>query len=269
MLSRLGRIRKSAERGGSTASEVDRAALRYRHASEAVRSAIYAQEIASFELEQARAALIRSKPANSAPELEDWEFPIRSPITGRVLRVFQESAAVVTAGTPLLELGAPSDLEIEIDVLSSDAIAIEPGDRVLLEQWGGATPLEGSVRLVEPAGFTKISTLGVEEQRVNVIVDLIDAPEKREALGDGFRVEARIITDEAPNALCVPTSSLFRTGDQWALFKVSDGKAHIAPVTIGKRNGLQAEMLEGVNEGDAIIVHPSDRIADGVTVRAR
>ena len=172
-----------------------------------------------------------------------WNFPIYSPINGRVLRVLQESAAVVTPGTPLVELGDPLDLEVEIDVLSRDAVKIHPGDLVLLEHWGGDRPLKGRVRIVEPSGFTKISTLGVEEQRVYVIVDLVDPPEERTTLGDGFRVEARVVIDEAHNVLKIPTSALFRVGDQSAVFQVVDGVVHQQIVKIGRQNGLEAEIL--------------------------
>jgi HlyD family secretion protein len=186
-----------------------------------------------------------------------------------VLRVFQESAAVVTPGTPLIELGDPKDLEAEIDVLSRDAVRIEPGDLVLLEHWGGERPLEGQVRIVEPSGFTKISTLGVEEQRVNVIVDLVEPFEKRQSLGDGFRVEARIVIDEARDVLKVPTSSLFRVGRESAVFQVVDGVVHLKRVKIGRQNGLEAEVLEGLEQSNLIVLHPSDRIEDGVKVRQR
>lgn len=271
------RIRRAAEGGGVTPSDLDAAEMRYGQASEELRTTRYNEEIAKFELQQARAALLRSKPAatdNDDRSLNEvngsgWHFKIRSPITGRVLRVFQESAAVVTAGMSLLELGDPTDLEVEIDVLSSDAVRIEPGNRVLLEHWGGDHQLIGRVRLVEPAGFTKVSTLGVEEQRVNVIVDLVDPPEKRRSLGDGFRVEARIVTDEIPDALSVPTSALFRQARQWSVFKVIENKTQLTAVTLGKQNGLRAEVLEGLNAGDTVVLHPSDRIVDGVTVRQR
>jgi HlyD family secretion protein len=198
-----------------------------------------------------------------------WNFPIYSPIDGRVLRVFQESAAVVTPGTPLVELGDPSDLEVEIDVLSRDAVKIQPGDLVLLEHWGGVKPLKGQVRLIEPSGFTKISTLGVEEQRVNAIVDLVDPPEERRTLGDGFRVEARVVIDEARNVLKVPTSSLFRVGGEHAVFRVVDDVVQQKKIKVGRQNGLEAEVLEGLAEGDRIVLHPSDRIEDGVKVRQR
>src|SRR5690606_20224415 len=228
----LTRVRNAPD--AFTESDVEDAEARYRAASERLRSAKYAGEIARFELEQAQAALLRSRPFDeSAPPPEGagngegngWTFNIRSPITGRVLRVLQESSAVVTPGTPLIELGDPDDLEVEIDVLSSDAVKIKSRAPVIFEHWGGPKPLNGVVRLVEPSGFTKISTLGVEEQRVYVIVDLTDPLEARQALGDGFRVEARIVVDEAHDVLVVPASSLYRTGEDWALFVVKEGKA--------------------------------------------
>lgn len=274
----LQRARNAAEGGGLTESELDTATTRYRQASEQLRVSRYAQEIAEFELQQARAALVRSKPQEGSQPGEElaeqepnngWNFTIRSPITGRVLQVFQESAAVVTAGMSLLELGDPTDLEVVIDVLSSDAVKIAPGARVILEHWGGDHPLEGQVRLVEPAGFTKVSTLGVEEQRVNVIVDLVDPPADRLQLGDGFRVEARIVTAEQPDALCVPTSALFRSAGEWTVFKVVDATAVEQLVEVGKQNGLLAEVKQGLSQGDIVIVNPSDQVVAGVEVRQR
>ena len=204
------------------------------------------------------------------PMTSDWNFPIYSPIDGRVLRVFQESAAAVTPGTPLVEVGDPAgDLEVEIDVLSRDAVKVHPGDAVLLEHWGGAAPLRGRVRVVEPSGFTKISTLGVEEQRVWVIVDFVDPLEKRPTLGDAYRVEARIIIDEARDVLKIPTSALFRVGPDPAVFQVKNHVAHQTIVKVGRQNGLEAEILDGLNEGDMVVLHPSDQIQDGVKVRQR
>lgn len=273
------RTRAAARGGGATESELDAASTRYRMASEELRSSRYAQEIAEFELEQARAALIRSLPYGSREsseqqnEAKGWNHTIRAPISGRVLRVFQESSAVVTAGMALLEVGDPADLEVEIDVLSSDAVKIAPGARVMLEHWGGDQPLEGRVRLVEPAGFTKVSTLGVEEQRVNVIVDLVNPANERESLGDGFRVEARIVIAEANDVLLVPASALFRArGDEeqrWSVFRVVNGKAVRTAVEIGRQNGLQAEVLSGLEAADVVVVNPSDEVATGVGVRQR
>ncbi len=247
----------------------------YRQKSEELRSTRIQEEIARFELEQAEAALLRTRPreADATAGASDgnggWTFTIYSPIKGSVLRVLQESAAVVNAGTPLLELGDPRDLEAEVDVLSRDAVKIHPGARVLLEHWGGDKVLQGRVRLVEPSGFTKISTLGVEEQRVNVIVDFVDPPEARATLGDGFRVEARIVIDEADDVLKVPTSALFRVGKQSAVFKVVDDVVHEQIVEIGRQNGLEAEVLAGLAAGDQVVIHPSDQIEDGIHVRQR
>ena len=295
----LARSRQAYQRNAISKSELDTTEFTYRQRSEGLRSARIAQEIAVFELQQASAALLRSRPRAESPTANassngsddgadnsngvteavsnkpptdgngSWNFPIYAPIDGHVLRVFQESAAVVTPGTPLVELGDPSDLEVEIDVLSRDAVNITPGDLVLLEHWGGDKPLEGQVRLVEPSGFTKISTLGVEEQRVNVIVDLVDPPEKRKSLADGFRVEARVVTDEAQNVLKVPTSALFRSGGESAVFLVVDDVVHEQRVKVGRQNGLEGEILEGLSEGDQVVLHPSDRIEDGVKVRQR
>ena len=272
-LKRVRRARAKSPRS-VTASEVESKLLSYRTRTALLRTTKHNREIANFELDQARAALIRSRPqvaeeVESAPASNGWNFTIRSPIDGRVLRVFQESSAVVGSGTSLLELGNPTDLEVEIDVLSRDAVRIRPGALVLLEHWGGKKSLQGRVRLVEPSAFTKISTLGVEEQRVNAIVDLVDPPQDRTALGDGFRVEARIIVSSATDVLKTPTSALFRADDDWAVFRVVAGVAHQTHVTLGMQNGLEAEVLDGLSQGDQVIVHPGDDVADGTHVRAR
>lgn len=271
----LTRARKAAAGNAISKSELENAEYVFRQKSEELRSTRIQEEIARFELEQAEAALLRTRPREAAAVdgvdngNGGWTFAIYSPINGRVLRVFQESAAVVSAGTPLLELGDPRDLEAEVDVLSRDAVKIHPGARVLLEHWGGDEELQGHVRLVEPSGFTKISTLGVEEQRVNVIVDFVDPPEARATLGDGFRVEARIVIDEASDVLKTPTSALFRVGKRSAVFKVIDGVVHQQIVELGRQNGLEAEVLEGLSAGDQVVVHPSDQVEVGVHVRQR
>jgi len=200
-----------------------------------------------------------------------------SPITGRVLRVFQESSKVVSPGENLIELGDPSDLEIVVDVLSSDAVRINqrlqeegsPPPRVTLEHLGGAEPLHGIVRLVEPSGFTKISALGVEEQRVNVVIDFDEPNELKDALGDGFRVEARIIVWEREDVLIVPTSALFRDEQEWAVFKNVNERAVLQRVTIGQRNGLQAEVLSGLEQGEVVVVHPGDQVEANVLLQQR
>jgi HlyD family secretion protein len=266
--SEFGRVDALYKQGATPKHEHEQAALALRTKTEAYRAAKFAEEIAQFELELAKAALLRTAPQSNGTAMEQ-QFEIRAPITGRVLRVFQESATVVAPADELLELGDPTDLEIEIDVLSSDAVKIHPGSRVLLDQWGGDETLIGSVRLVEPSAFTKISALGVEEQRVNVIADFLDPREKWSTLGDAFRVEARVVIWEADDVLRVPTSALFRHGDEWAVFVVADGRARLRPVQTGHRNTNEAEVLDGLEEGDEVVVHPSDKVADGVAVRRR
>ena len=265
--SELARKRKLKQAKSVSDAALQEAARIYRNSAEAFRSATFAAEIAKFELEQAKAALMPAR--NKRGETADWRFQIDSPITGRVLRVFQESTAVVTPGAALLEVGDPTDLELEIDVLSSDAVKILPDQEVIIEHWGGDRALKGTVRLVEPSAFLKISALGVEEQRVNVIVDLVDSVEARPTLGDGFRVEVRIVVWNSNDVLQVPASALFREGDDWLVFRIDNGFAHKQIVQLGHRNAMVAEVLGGVTEGETVIAHPSDAIADGVEVKAR
>ncbi len=273
----LKRVRESRSKSprSVSASEVESKLLAYRTRAALLRTTLHNREIANFELDQARAALMRSRPlplpqnSTEARAASSRNFTIHAPIDGRILRIFQESTAVVNSGTSLLELGDPTDLEVEIDVLSRDAVRIVPGVHVLLEHWGGKKTLQGRVRLVEPSAFTKISTLGVEEQRVNAIVDLVDPPQDRTALGDGFRVEARIIVSEATDVLKTPTSALFRVGEDWAVFCVVAGVAQQTVVKLGMQNGLEAEVVEGLAAGDQVVVHPGDDVADGTGVKAR
>ncbi len=228
------------------------------------RSADFAVKVADFELEHAQAAAARY-----AEDQQDnhTAFRLVSPIEGRVLRVFKEDAGVVTAGTSLLELGDPQDLEIEIDVLSSDAVSIQPGDKVLIEHWGGPNALEAVVRIVEPSAFLKISALGVEEKRVNVIADFVDPWSSRQTLADGFRIEARIVVaSTGEDSLQVPAGSLFRDGDTWNVYRVVGGVAELCSVQVGISNGLETEIKSGLSEGDAVILHPTDQVKNGVRV---
>ncbi len=248
--------------------EFDRVEHRERLTQAELRVTEFAASIADFELEQARAALLRTQPRESA-DPDAWRFDIRAPINGKVLRVFQESAIVVTPGTRLLEVGDPTDLECEIDVLSTDAVKVAPGARVFLEHWGGGQPLLAQVRVVEPAAFLKISALGVEEQRVWVIADFLDPPAKRLRLGDGYRVEARIVVWEGADVLQVPAGALFRYQEDWAVFVLDNGRARLQPVRVGQNNGLEAEVLDGLQENDTVILHPGDRIRDRIWVVPR
>jgi HlyD family secretion protein len=213
------------------------------------------------EAELTRVELTPAAGTNSEPA----EVP--SPIHGRVLRVFEESARAISAGTPLLELGDPTDLEVVIEVLSRDAATITPGTRVLLDQWGGESPLDAVVRLVEPAGFLKISALGVEEQRVNVIADIVTPLDQRRGLGDNFRVEARIIIWENPEVLKVPSGALFRRGSDWAAFVLENGRAQLRALSVGASSGMDAQILDGLREGDEVIVYPGDRVKEGLRVQ--
>jgi HlyD family secretion protein len=181
-----------------------------------------------------------------------------------VLRVYEENARVVAAGTQLLEIGDVSELELVIDILSIDAVRVQPGTDVLVEHWGGEQALLARVRLVEPAAFTKISALGVEEQRVNVIADLVQPPP---TLGDGYRVEARIVVWQAEDVLQVPVSALSRCADAWCVFVVVNGAARRRQVAVGQRNGFAAEVRSGLRDGEAVILHPSEHIDDGSRVQ--
>jgi HlyD family secretion protein len=190
-------------------------------------------------------------------------------VLGRVLRVWQESAGIVALGAPLLELADPSDLEVVVDVLTTDAVLIRPGAKVWLERWGGDAAVEGRVRLVEPSAFTKISALGVEEQRVNTVIDIVTASEQWKVVGDGYRVDARIEVFKQDDAVKVPTGALFREGERWAVFAITQGRARKRVVQVSHRNGVEALVEEGLAPGDLIIVYPSDAVQDGVRVVPR
>jgi HlyD family secretion protein len=236
--------------------------------SEAAR---FAADAAAHDVEAARAALL----ATSGPTPPDPGAPggacaggrpcivARAPVAGRVLRVFEESERLVAAGTPLVEIGDPASLEIVVDILSTDAVRVSPGARFLVEDWGGEGTLEGRVRQIEPSAFTKISALGVEEQRVNVIADL-RAPEPR--LGDRFRVEARVVIWESEDVLQVPASALFRHGSAWAVFVVDRGAARLRELKVGHQAAFDAEIEQGLEPGETVILHPSDRVHDGARV---
>jgi HlyD family secretion protein len=231
-----------------------------------LRSADFSVEVARFELEAAQTALKFSATTGQAP---DEAIALNAPVAGRVLKRYRESAGVVAAAEALVEVGDPTALEVEVDVLSADAIRIRPGTRVRFERWGGEGLLEGVVHTVEPVCFTKISALGVEEQRVWVIADITSPRERWSELGDAYRVEASFIIWHADDVLRIPTSALFRHGDAWAVFVIDGGKAHRRVVETGQRSGLVAQIVKGLSAGDVVITHPDDRIADGVRVAPR
>jgi HlyD family secretion protein len=256
------RAKKLREQNVLSAAEFDWAQMRAETSAAETRAAEFAFKVAEFELQQARAVLSRGTGAAANAE----PLVITSPVNGKILRVHQESARVVAAGFPLLEVGDPTDLELRIEVLSRDGVAIRPGARVILEQWGGAEPLTARVRLVEPSAFTKISALGVEEQRVYVIADFVDPIERRATLGDNYRVEARIVTWENANALRAPAGALFQRGSKWQAFVVDGGRARLRDVQAGRSNGVETEVLAGLREDERIVVYPGDKVRDGTRV---
>ena len=219
-------------------------------------------QVAASELKVARAGLIGLEDSvKSGPLIQ-----LRAPVAGRVLRVIEKSERVVPAGTPILTLGDAKRLEIVADVLSTDAVKIQPGMPVLLEGWGGDHPIRARVRLVEPGGFTKISALGIEEKRVNVISDFVDPPGP---LGDGYRVETRTVIWSGENVLKIPQSALFRQGQGWNVFAIENGSAKRREVEIGQRNETEAQILRGLAKGEEVILHPSNELSDGARVRTR
>jgi HlyD family secretion protein len=265
--SELARIRQLFERKMLALDEMQRAEADARRTRAALQSARFSAQVARHELQSAEAVLRYSAAAGGKVPSES--VPITAPVDGRVLKIIHESEGVVGAGEALIEIGDPLSLEVEVDVLSRDAVQMAPGTRVRFERWGGNGALDAVVRTVEPVGFTKISALGVEEQRVLVIVDFTSPVEHWQRLGDGYRVDALFILWEGADVLHAPTSALFRHGEHWAAFVVEDNRAVLREVRIGHRGGLSVELLDGVAEGSRVITHPSDAIKDGVRVHVR
>ena len=262
----VARAEELADDGIVSEEQLDAAEHQARSREQAQRAADFAFRTAEYQLEVARASLVQVQGGSGDG---DGAIVLHSPIDGVVLRRLRESESVVPAGEPILEVADPANLEIVSDMLSVDAVQIAVGDDVLIDQWGGGTELRGRVRMVEPSGFMKISALGVEEQRVNVIVDFVDVRDAWQALGDGYRVEVRVIVWERADVLKVPTSSLFRAGEAWAVYRVVEDRAVRQVIDIGRRNGLEAEVLSGLSAGDRVVVHPSDAVVDGVAVVER
>ena len=233
---------------------------------QAARSAAeHAATAAQFELERARAALAGATRNAGAAEVVE----VRTPVGAAVLKVLHESEGPVQAGTALIEVGDPASLEVEVEVLSSQAVKIRPDAKVLFDRWGGEAPLAGRVRVVEPTGYTKISALGVEEQRVRVIADLASPREQWARVGDGYRVEARFVVWEGQDVLQIPSSALFRHDHGWAAFAVDGGRARLQVLEIGQRNGLRVQVNTGLAAGAQVIAHPDDKISDGRRVKQR
>ena len=265
--SELERARKLIQESTISLRDLDDAERSFRTRRAALATALAGLDVAAFQLERAKAQLLSPAETQQA-QGECACVDIRAPVNGQILRILQQSAGVVAQGAPLAEIGDPGKLEVVVDLLSSDAVQVQPGQRVIIEGWGGEA-LEGRVRLVEPFGFTKISALGIEEQRVNVIIDFVSPMEKRARLAHGYQVDARIILAAHEAVLTLPVTSLFRDGDAWAVFVEQDGRAELRPVTIGPSNGVDALLIDGIMEGERVILHPSDRVHDGVRIAGR
>lgn len=268
------RARTLRETDTVSQAALDRAERAWRSAAAALETARAAVAMREAEVENARALLMSPSEAERIamginPHPHE-SVPLRAPVSGVILRLMQESETVIAAGAPILEIGDPSgDLEIVAELLSLDAVKVSAGDRVIIEKWGGEGDLEGVVRRVEPWGFTKFSALGVEEQRVNAVIDFKGDQAAREKLGHGFRVNIRAVIWEDENALMIPASALFRTEEEWSVFKVENGRARLTTVEIGQSNGLDTEIISGLSEGDQIILYPGSRLDDGTGVKPR
>ena len=264
--SELRRYEGLVRRAAISENDLDAARRRARTTEAALQEARAGLRVRASEVEQARARLR----APGAPRDGDCAcVVVRSPVSGQVLRVLSESEGVVAVATPLIEVGDPRQLEIFVDLLSTEAVRVSPGQKVLVEGWGGAQPLEAVVRRVEPFGFTKVSALGVEEQRVNVVIDFAGESSQWSRLGHGFRVEPRIVLWESGDVLQVPLSALYRAGSKWRVFREVEGRARATDVRIGHDDGLAVEVLEGLQPGDRVVVHPNDRVDDGTRIVQR
>jgi HlyD family secretion protein len=267
----LTRAEKLAVSKSISARALEKAKLDVDSAESAVASAVATLEVRRRELESAKAHLIQpgeiNADARSANDIHD--IHVYSPVDGRVLKIIAESEQVVQPGAPLLEIGDPRDLEVAVDFLSRDAVRIKPGESARIESWGGDTILPAKVRRIEPTGFTKVSALGIEEQRVKVILDFTGPPAEWQQLGHGYRVIARVVIWHSDDALQVPLGALFREGDNWAVFVAAGGRAERRLVTIGERNLHAARVLKGLKLGDRVVLHPSDRVHDGGKVMPR
>ncbi len=255
------RTRELSQSGLATGQGLDARDAEVQAAQDALQTATFAVQVAQSELRRAEARL-----APSGAVAGGHPVAVTAPVAGVVLKRLRESESLVPAGEPLVELGDPARLEIVSDLLSTDAVRVARGARVIVDEWGGSRVLEGRVRRVEPSGFTKVSALGVEEQRVNVLIDFVDPAQAWAALGDAYRVEVRIVLWESESVLTVPTSALFREGTDWAVYVVRDGRARRALVQLGHRTGQAAEVIGGLDEGAVVVLFPGDALADDTRV---
>jgi HlyD family secretion protein len=248
--------------GAISKDDLEAAETSVRTAEESQRAAEFTATRAEYELQLARARL-------QAPQTSGRSVEIVAPVDGVILKRLRESESVVPVGEPLLEIGDPKRIEIVADLLSTDAVRVSPGTPVLIDEWGGDHPLHGHVRRVEPSGFMKVSALGVEEQRVNVIIELADKADAARKLGDGYRVEVRVVVWRDDNVLKVPTGSLFRRGEDWAVFVIEEGRARLRMVKLGQRNQTEGQIISGLSAGQIVVLHPPDTLTDGMRVVVR
>lgn len=252
----LERTRKLFDQGVASRESYDKASNLAAAAGKNLDSATAKAKATTFQVQEAYAAVMnQSSVGTSLP------VPIKSPVAGRILRLIEQSERVVSAGAPIVEIGYTPKMEIVADFLTQDAVKIRPDMDAIVDDWGGEKALRARVRMVEPGAFTKISALGVEEQRVNVVLDFVEASDR---LADAYRVEVRVVVWQAPNVLRVPSSALFRAGEQWAVFKIDNGRARRTTIETGHRGAFETEVLGGIKEGDILIVHPSAEVRDGV-----
>ena len=261
------RMQELVKEGSVSKRDLDSAERDYKARHAGLDTARAALQVRNYELEVARAQMVSPLETQGSREACDC-IPITAPVSGRILQITDRSERVVREGDVLMQIGDPKDLEIVVDYLSMDAVKIEAGQRVIIDNWGGAEPLEGRVRLVEPFGFLKISALGIEEQRVNVIIDFANDV-GWERLGHGYQVETRVVLWDVDDVLAVPLTALFRDGEKWALFVEEDGRAKLRHVETGQKNGIVAEIREGVEAGEKVVAHPSDRVSDGIRIASR
>lgn len=251
--------------------QLESAELRIKTLKAELETTLSNKQLMLSRLNAAKATLLQPEDPQTTDKEhdEDCHICIHSPMDGRVLRILHKSESIVPIGTKLVEIGDPSDLEIIVEMLSSNAVRLKVGDQALIQRWGGEEDLHARVRVIEPSGFTKISALGIEEQRVNVIMDFTDPPDKWQSLGDAFRVEAAIIIDQAKDTIRTPLSTLFRHDEAWTVFKVVDGVARLQTVEIGLKNDRFAEVTQGLAVGERVIMHPGNAVDAGVKVEQR
>ncbi|MHB1023997.1 MAG: efflux RND transporter periplasmic adaptor subunit [Acidobacteriaceae bacterium] len=255
----MGRSRELYKQGILSKELLDKAETLDQTSAKQLQAARSRAESAAYQVDEARSALLVNKEDSS-----ELPTPILAPVDGRVLKLFEQSARVIGPGTPILEIGYTPRLEIVADFLTRDAVQIKPGMPAMITDWGGNASIPARVRLVEPSAFTKVSALGVEEQRVNVICDFMADPR---GLEDGYHVEVRVIIWEGKNVLLVPSSAVFRSGEDWAVFTIRNGVARKTTVRIGHRGEMNWEVLDGLHSGDQVIVHPSTEVKDGARIK--